>query len=91
MSRYFVQLPNGTFGEFSTVVDNFVSLNQSKEDLKQEYLKAAEERFESQFKHFENDLTKRSYEDYLREIEFNHGQREAKRIEKALTSGLKIV
>ena len=91
MGKAIVPLPNGRYSIWSTIVDNFVAMDGTKEDVLEYFAEAAKEEalrsWGEVFKAYEEDgfaMGIRDYEECLENIRDVHGEKEMEVIKKVL-------
>ena len=92
MGKAIVPLSNGRFSIWSTIVDNFVAMDGTKEDVLEYFGEAAKKAaLENWGRVFEDDekdgfaIGIRDYEECLEDIKDVHGEKEMESIKKVLT------
>ncbi len=95
MARQIVKLPNGSYGSWSTIIDNFVSLNMTREEYIEERAIDAyndkREELTSMFESIEKGkcIGIKDYDECLEIIEEIHGIGVVKEIETCIKQGEK--
>lgn len=91
MGKAIVPLPNGRYSIWSTIVDNFVAMDGTKEDVLEYFAEAAKEEalrsWGEVFKEYEENgcgMGIRDYEECLGDIKVVHGKKEMEVVRKVL-------
>lgn len=91
MGKAIVPLPNGRYSIWSTIVDNFVAIDGTKEDVLEYFAEAAKKEalrsWNEVFEAYEEKgcgLGIRDYEECLGDIKVVHGKKEMEAVRKVL-------